>query len=605
MPFDIKKIASFPALPGVYLMKNKAGAVLYVGKAKNLRQRVRQYFAGGDGREMIPFLIAHVDQIDTIVVRSEKEALLLEINLIKQHKPKYNALLKDDRAYIALKINNKAEWPRVDLVRYRGKPKADGLYFGPYPSAFAARKTLDLLQRVFPLRQCSDQEFVRRTRPCILYDMKRCIAPCVHLCNKEKYDELVGDTVKFLRGQDEEVIRDLHNQMEKAAEVLDFERAAEILKTIRQIERTVETQHVDTPLGIDGDALGIFRQGDEVVLSLLCFRSGRLIGSSNHHFSSIAEDDAELLETFILQHYQGLEKPHDILLPIPIEDSEAVADILSGGLKYRVRIYAPQRGDKRKFVDMAAVNAQASFQKEKDAHAIRERTLLEMQEKLRLSRYPRKIECFDNSSLGGDEPVSALVVFQEGEKASNFYRKYKIKHADPFDDYGSMREVLTRRYQDSKEKQDLPDLIIVDGGKGHLNIALRVLEDMDIVSVDVIGLAKEEGRHDKGATTEQIFLPNVKDPIILPKNSQVLFLLQKIRDEAHRFVITFQQHRRSKKMIRSSLESIPGIGPLKRKALLRHFGSLKRIGEASPEELKKVKGISTANVEAIRLFFLS
>lgn len=604
MPFDTSKLASFPTLPGVYLMKNRVGAILYVGKAKNVRQRVRQYFAGGDEREMVPFLLPLIEQIDVIVVNSEKEALLLEINLIKQHRPKYNALLKDDKTFIALKVNPKQEWPRVDLVRYRGQPKADGLYFGPYPSAFAARNTLDLLQKVFPLRQCSDQEFARRTRPCILYDMKRCIAPCVHLCTKAQYDALVNQIIQFLRGEDEEVINNLQTQMQKAADALEFERAAEILKMIQQIERTVEKQHVDRPLGISGDVLGIYRQGDEVMLSLLNFHAGRLLGSSNHHFSRIAEDDPELLSTFILQHYQfQTTLPRLILLPNHLEDEEALSEILSANMSYKVQLLTPVKGDKRQLIEMAKLNAEAAFKKEKDANAIRERTLSEMQQKLRLTRYPEKIECFDNSHLSGDEPVAALVAFKNGEKVTSSYRRYKLRSIDPSDDYGAMHEVLSRRFRDWKDQEDLPDLIIIDGGKGHLNIALKVLHELNIISVDVIGLAKEEGRHDKGTTAEQIFLPNVKDPIIFPKHSATLFFLQKIRDEAHRFAITFQKHRRSKKLIRSGLESIPGIGPAKRKALLRYFGSLKQIGEATPDELKKVKGITEANIEAIRRYF--
>ena len=278
MPFDVKLLDLFPVKPGVYIMKGSNQEVLYVGKANNLRQRIKQYFVPGrDGRVMVPFLISKVEEIDTIVVTSEKEALLLENNLIKQYQPRYNALLKDDKTYIALKINIRHPWPMVSLVRYRGKPKPDGLYFGPYTSAFAARNTLDLIQRIFPLRQCSDQELVRRTRPCILYDMKRCIAPCVNKCTKEEYDQFVQGAVKFLKGQDKEVLNDLYAELEKNSEALEYERAAEILQTIRQIEKTIESQKVDKPLGEDSDSFGIFRQADEAVLCQLLFRSGKLV----------------------------------------------------------------------------------------------------------------------------------------------------------------------------------------------------------------------------------------------------------------------------------------------------------------------------------------
>jgi len=602
MTFDPASLQKYPVLPGVYLMKNKGGTVLYVGKAKNLRQRLRQYFVpGGDGRVMIPYLIALVDSVETIVVSSEKEALLLENNLIKRYKPKYNALLKDDKTYIALKVNNRHPWPMVSLVRYRGKPKPDGLYFGPYTSAYAARQTLDLLQKLFPMRQCSDQELVRRTRPCILYDMKRCIAPCVHKCTKEEYTDLVDHTIKFLRGQDKEVLQALYTEMDQAAIALDFEKAAMLLKTIQQIEKTIEGQKVDKPMGGDADILAVYRQGDEVVLTQMVVRVGRLEGTQHHNFTKIAEDDPELLQSFILQHYQGHPNPpHEILTPIQLEDSPVIEEIISTDQKRKVSVYMPQRGEKRALLEMARVNAENAFKQTKDAQAIKEKILLEMQEKFHLTRYPKRIECFDNSHLSGTEAVSAMIVFTEGQKDSSRYRKYKLKAVDPSDDYGAMREVLSRRYKRAKEENDLPDLLIVDGGKGHLNMALKVLQELDIVSIDVISLAKEEGRHDKGMTSEQVYLPTIKDPVFLPRHSSILFLLQQIRDEAHRFVITFQRKRRSTKTIRSSIGDIPGIGPVKQKALLRHFGSLKRVFEATSDELRQVKGISKANVEAIQ-----
>lgn len=606
MPFDRNQLDSFPTQPGVYLMKGHDGQVLYVGKAKNLRQRVKQYFlARGDGRAIVPYLVAKIETIDTIIVTSEKEALLLENTLIKQHKPRYNALLKDDKTYIALKVNNKHPWPMVSLVRYKSSPKPDGQYFGPYTSAEAARQTLDLLHHLFPLRQCSDQELARRTRPCILYDMKRCVAPCVNKCTKEDYDRLVTRTVKFLRGQDKEVLNELHADMQHAAENLEFETAATILQTIRHIEKTLEGQNVDRPLGIDADVLAIFRQGEEVILTQMIFRGGKLTGSRSYDFAHIVEEDAELFESFILQHYPKQHVlPHEILLPILPEGSEALVDILSTGNKRRIQLLAPQRGEKKALVDMALANAEASFKRDKDERTIREKTLLEMQERLHLAHYPARIECFDNSSIAGTLVVSSLVSFLEGVKDSSRYRKYKIRSVDSSDDYAALREVLERRYRRGKEEGDLPDLLIVDGGKGHLNSALKVLADLNIASMDVIGLAKEEGRHDRGMTIEQIFLPNLKDPIILKNNSPILFLLQQIRDEAHRSAILFHRKLRSKKQLKSAVDEIPGIGPARRKILLTHFGSLKKLLEASEEQLKAVPGITQANVKAILEFKL-
>ncbi len=604
MTFDATKLDTYPTSPGVYLMKNRGGDVLYVGKAKNVRARLRQYFLpGGDGRYMVPFLIAKVHTIETIIVLSEKEALLLENNLIKQYKPKYNALLKDDKTYIALKVSNKVKWPTVQLVRYRGKPEADGMYFGPYTSAQAARATLDLLNRLFPLRQCSDQELARRTRPCILYDMKRCLAPCVNKCTKEEYDQLVERTVKFLKGQDRAVLKELHAEMQKAAEALEFEKAAVLLKTIQQIEKTIEGQSVDKPLGTDADVLGLFRQGEEVVLSQLFVRNGKLMGSRHYDFTNIAQDDAELLESFLVQHYEKLQElPHEILLPVVVEEAETIADILSANKKRKVALHCPQRGDKRNLLDMALANAEATFKQRKDENEMREKTLLEMQEKFHLTRYPRRMECFDNSNIFGTEPVSCMVVFTDGAKDRSRYRKYKVKTVEGPDDYATMLEVLTRRYKRAKEENDLPDLLIVDGGKGHLNVALKALADLNIINVDVISVAKEQGRHDKGMTAEQVFLPNIKDPILLRSTSPILFLLQQIRDEAHRFAITFHRKRRSKATLKTALEEIPGIGPVKCKMLLRHFGSVKKLREATEAQLREAPGLSEANIQELLKF---
>ncbi len=605
MSFDVSKLASFSPLPGVYIMKRASGEVLYVGKAKNIKARVRQYFIkGGDGRFMVPFLVSFVDEIETIIVQSEKEALLLENTLIKQHHPKFNALLKDDKSYIALKINYKHPWPRIELTRYKGKLAKDGRYFGPYTSAFAARRTLDLLQKMFPMRQCSDQELLRRKRPCILYGMKRCVAPCVNLCSKEQYNLLVENATKFLKGQDREVLPALYKEMEEASEQLEFERAKELLDLIRQIENTLESQSVEKPLGDDADVLAIFRQGDEVILSQLYFRNGRLIGTKNHSFSKIAEDDGELLETFLIQYYSNLvDPPSDVFVPIELQNKEVIEEIISQDKKRKLRLFTPKKGEKRGLIEMAVKNAQNAFTLQKDEKSIRERTLLQMQEQLKLSRYPRRIECFDNSNLSGDEPVAALVAFTEGEKDTQYYRKYKIRSANRSDDYGSMKEVLTRRYQKTEEENNLPDLIIVDGGKGHLNMALKVLRELNIISVDVIGVAKEEGRHDRGVTLEQIFLPDLKDPILLPRHSPVLFLIQKIRDEAHRVAISFLRKRRIKKTVRTALVEIPGIGPEKSKRLLKHFGSLQKISEASEDQLKEVTGLTENNIKSIINFF--
>jgi excinuclease ABC subunit C len=595
--YNPHKLDLFPAEPGVYLMKSEAGEVLYVGKAKDLRQRIKQYFVPGrDGRPMIPYLVAKIAHIEPIVVFSEKEALLLENNLIKKYQPRYNALLKDDKAYIALKISVQKPWPRVEIVRYKGSPEADGLYFGPYTSAQAARETVDLLNSLFPLRQCSDQELARRKRPCLLYQMGRCIGPCGGKCSKEQYDLHLQHTLKFLRGQDKEIIKELYEEMERFSSDLEFEKAAETLKKIRFVERTIEQQRVDRPLGGNLDVWGVYRHAEEVLLCLLQVRKGKLIGSRHFYFNRIGEDDPELFESFLVQHYAlSDDKPNEILVPVLLPSPDAIEDILN------IKLHNPQRGDKKVLLEMAYKNAEILFRAEQSEETVLEKNLLEMQEQLQLVRYPHRIECFDTSNIAGEDPVATMVVFSDGQKDSKRYRSYTLQNLGKSDDYAGMREVLSRRYKRAKDEEDLPDLIIVDGGKGQLNIALQVLEDLDLLPlIDVIGLAKEGGRHDKGVTAEQIFLPHQKNPILLNKHSAILFLLQRIRDEAHRTAIEFHRKKRSKKLIYSVLDEVPGIGSAKKKALLIHFGSVKNIEKASEESLMEVKGISKKNAVALK-----
>lgn len=550
MGFDSTRIEAFPAQPGVYLMKDAQGEILYIGKAKNLKRRVKQYFAkSGDVRLMIPYLVAKVRDIDAIVVSSEKEAFLLENNLIKQHKPRYNALLKDDKSCVALKISLKEKWPALRLVRYRGEPERDGLYFGPYTSAQAARQTLDLLRRLFPLRQCSNQEFARRTRPCLLYQMKRCAAPCVQKCTEQEYQHHVSRTIKFLQGQDREIVADLYQEMGKLSEGMEFEKAHQILKTIRYIEQTMESQHVDRPLGCDVDAIGIYREEQEVLLVQLVFRGGRLVGSRRFDFSGIGEDDRELLASFLLQYYEGgKEIPPEILLPSPLEGQMSIEEILSGYREHKVRLHVPCRGEKKALLEMAKVNAAALFKTQKNEERLNEKNLLEMQESLGLSRYPYRIECVDHSHFSGSQPTASLVAFIGGRKDGKRSRSYSLKTDRKVDDYAALREVLGRRYKRAKEANDLPDLLMVDGGKGHVQTAMRVLEELNVVGVDLIGIAKDRGNHGKGMTQERIFLSEREDPIILSVRSPVMWLLQKIRDEAHRMAIGLHRKQRSKAM---------------------------------------------------------
>lgn len=595
--FNHKTLDKYSNEPGVYLMKNKAGVVIYVGKAKNLQKRIKQYFAAGrDERPMVPFLTAEIVTIDVIVVPSEKEALLLENTLIKKHQPKFNALLKDDKTFISLMINHKHPWPMIKLIRTKGRPKKDGLYFGPYTSAFAARQTFELMTKLFPLRQCSDEELKRRTRPCLLYGIKRCIAPCVGMCTKTEYHAFVDKAIDFLKGHDKKIVQELKAEMGKASDAMEYEKAAALLTTIRQIEHVIQGGGIVARItGKDTDALALHRQGSEVMLAQLFFREGKLVGSEHYAFSEVAEGNEELYASFILQYYKDRQdRPQEIVLPIEI--SPFLEEIVG------ISILHPQKGDKKAIVAIAEKNAKALFQQEKDENDLTEKMLLDLQETLGLNRFPERIECFDTSNISGTNLVASMIAFSHGKYDKKRTRLYKIRDIPVGDDYAALHQVISRRLIRAKEENDLPDLIIVDGGKGQLGRAMEVIKELDIATVDVISLAKQKGKHDKGLTQEQVFLPGRSDPILLPLHSPLLFLLQRIRDEAHRTAIGFHRKQRSKRTITSMIDEIPGIGPVKKKRLLTHFGSLQRILEASESALLEVKGINSKDVAQIKKF---
>lgn len=596
--FDPNELARFPKDPGVYLMKDRKGTILYIGKAKNLRVRIKQYFAAArDERIMVPFLTTQIEEIDTIIVSTEKEALLLENTLIKRHKPKYNVLLKDDKTYVSILLT-KHKWPMLKLVRFKGKPPRTGTYFGPYTNARIARQTLDLISKLFPLRQCSDNELINRTRPCLLYDIKRCIAPCMPLCTQTEYQSHVQSAKRLLKGQDKDLLRELKAQMKKASEDLEFEKADSLLQMIRQIEHVTHIQHVDNPAAKHCDTLGLFRKADSVLIVQLIFREGKLIASEHFTFTQIASLNHEILESFILQHYRGQEKPpHEILTPISLPQKALLSQILSEHSRHKVQIQSPLKGKKKELIQMAEKNAKALFERHEDTMSLTEKMLLDLQETLHLTRFPRRIECFDTSNIFRTDPVAALVAFTNGERDKDRTRFFKVKSKG--DDYSALREVIHRHFTRQKEKNDFCDLLIIDGGKGQLNIALDIFKELNIASVDAIGVAKQKGLHTKGLTQERIFVPHEKDPISISSRSPLLFLLQKIRDESHRLAIGFHRKRRSKRTITTALDSLEGIGPTKRKRLLQHFKSFKRITEATRSELEKIKGLTKKDIDLL------
>lgn len=604
MAFDTRQLTLYPEEPGVYLMKDASGQVLYIGKAKKLRTRIKQYFAlHRDSREMVPYLTAQIETIDTIVALTEKDALILENTLIKKHKPKYNVLLKDDKTFVSL-VMTKHKWPMLRLIRYKGTPKDDGIYFGPYTNALAARQTFDLLSRLFPLRQCSDSELANRVRPCLLYDIKRCIAPCVNLCTEDEYSRHVESAIRLLKGKDKDVLRELEKQMEKASNALLFEKANELLTLIHQIKHVTEVKHIDNPEAKDCDALGLYRESDAVMIALLMFRDGKIVGSEHFSFHFIASSDEEILSTFILQHYKyQTSLPKEILIPHEIPETEILQEILSESAQHKIVIQAPKKGRKHDLIEMGQRNAKALFIREQDVRSLKEKMLLDLAETLQLTRFPRRVECFDTSNIAGTDPVASLVSFVHGEKDKSRMRLFKIKTALKADDYTAMKEVLRRHFLKEKEKNDFCDLLIVDGGKGQLGIALEVFQELGIASVDVIALTKEDARHDKGLTQEKIYVPNHKDPILIDPRSPLLFFLQKVRDEAHAQAIKYHRTRRSKRTISSELDEIPGIGPVKKKRLLKHFGSVKALKTATIKELQEVQGLTQKDIETLNKYF--
>ncbi len=579
------KIVEFPQSPGVYLMKDTSGEILYIGKAKNLKSRVFSYFSSEkDGRYQIQFLMKKVSEIEPILTANEKEALLLENTLIKKYQPKYNLFLKDDKNYLSLKLNLQHPYPRLIVTRYLEK---DGsLYFGPYPSGFKAREVADFIEEHFKLRTCTEKEFSNRVRPCLQYQIKRCDAPCVDYISKENYSKLIQQVRLFLEGKNRDLIQSLKNQMDQFSENLQFEEAARVRDLMSAIEVTLEKQKVANRFGSDHDVIGFCREGERTSFVILFYRDGNLSGRK-HYFFRTPQESKEVLSSFLLQYYkEALLIPKEILIPYSLEDQISIQEILSEIKKSKVVIKPPEKGEKFEQIQMANQNAEEKLKRELQSDEAREEVLTNLQEKLSLSRLPRKIECYDISNIQGKLAVGSMVCFVDGKPAKQFYRKFKIKTVDQANDFAMIYEVLIRRL--SQENWVLPDLMIIDGGKGQLGAAEAALKDKNVLNVDLVSLAKE--RDEK--RPERIFLLNRKDPIILKPNSSELHLFVQLRDEAHRFGITFHRALRGKESLSSILDNIEGIGPSRKKNLLKHFGTVQKMSQATMEELLLVKGMS-------------
>lgn len=610
-----EQVERLPSEPGVYLFKSETGTVLYVGKAQSLRSRVRQYVTGGDGRIRIPALVRRATAVDVLVTGNVKEALLLENELIKQHRPPFNVRLRDDKQYLALRIDEREDWPRVTMVRRFRKDGAQ--YFGPYTSSVALKASLTKLQRLFPLRSCTTANFndyARRGRPCVEYEMKRCLGPCCGLTTKEAYGEQVRGTVLFLRGRSRELVERLEQDMQRAAGEERYEDAARLRDRIAAVERTIEGQQIVTEGGVDRDVFGLAREGGEVEIQVLHVRAGRVIGARGFSFSNVQLDDVEVMSSFLDQFYAapgGQGPPREILTSVEHDDDGALAALWRERFDQPVEIRWPQRGASRKLLEIAERNAAQSLTSRLAARESIDSALDELVERCGLAVRPARIECYDVSNLQGTLAVGSRVVFEHGEPVTADYRRYRMREATAGDDYACLREMLDRRLA-RVASEPLPDLLMVDGGRGQLGVVSAALADAGL-AVELLGISKERDaqspsprvKRSGGLKAERIFRPGRANPIQLAPSSRAMLLLQRVRDESHRFAIDYQRELRSRLNLTSILEELPGIGPGKRRALLRTLGSLRAVRTASIEVLAGVPGISQRDAQVIHRFFES
>jgi excinuclease ABC subunit C len=591
------KAATFPARPGVYLMRDSQDAVIYVGKANNLRTRLRSYFAKtGDSRPQVRFLLQRVRQIDTIVTDTPKEALILENTLIKKHRPRYNIHLRDDKTYVSLRIDLAEEFPMLQIVRQVKQDAAQ--YFGPYTSAGAVKETLKEIYRVFPLRHYPIARCQQRGRPCLFHQIGQCSAPCHGKISREDYRLLVDGVIALLSGRDSGIRDLLKRRMEQAASQMDFETAASLRDQVQAIDKTVEQQKVITTTSLNQDVVGIHRQQGEVDISLLFIRHGTLIGRRSFPLEWRFEE-AELLSSFLQEYYaREVLIPDEIILPLLPAEPELLQEWLSDRRGRKVVLTHPSRGRKVELLQLAGRNAEEAARERGDRQASRRAVLAEIQQQLQLQKLPHRLECFDISNFQGQQSVGSMAVMLGGEATPREYRHYLIQAVDGANDFASLEEVIRRRLKRGREENQLPDCILIDGGKGQLGILQQLLSEFDLQeSIDAVGIAKSRVfANVKGRlvekSEERFFRPGRKNPITLRRGSATLFLLEHLRNEAHRFAITHHRKLRKKRTLHSQLEEIPGIGPSRRKQLLKQFGSLKQVRQASIDELAAVPGIS-------------
>ncbi len=604
----VERLATAPREPGCYLMQDRKGEVVYVGKAKDLRARLAQYFSpsSGDTRFFVGLLDRVLGKIELIVTSNAKEALVLENELIKKHQPRFNVKLRDDKNFLKIRIGKTHAWPRLEVVRRKKRDGAD--YFGPYDSASAIRNTLRVVNRHFRIRTCTDSELRNRSRPCLEHQIGRCPAPCVLDVEREAYEESLQEARLFLQGRGDALAERLRAKMNRAAEALEFELAAHCRDQIAAIERSLVRQSVDLPGREDIDVIGLYREGAKGVVQVLEVRRGVLLGSRAHHLDNVELPDEDVLEDFLAARYDRVTVPALILTPRALSDAGIWEELLGEVRGKKVQLRHPQRGHKRRLLELAERNAKETFESRRKSTVDALETLEGLKRRLGLRNVPARIECYDISNIQGTDPVGSMVVAIDGVITPKAYRHFKIRGPDTPDDYRMMYEVISRRVKRGRDEGDLPDLILVDGGKGQLRMAGAVLEDVGVVDIELASLAKsrlldEDGHVQRGRggvptsddpdrSPERVFRPNRKNAIVLRQNSNELYLLQRLRDEAHRFAITHHRKRRRKRTLTAALDTIPGVGPARRKALLKHFGSLRGVRKATEAELAGVDGVS-------------
>ncbi len=593
------KLEALPTEPGIYLMKRKDGEIIYIGKAKNLRSRVRSYFqeAGYDGRRQFKALVRNIADLDCIVTATEQEALILEATQIRAHKPRYNIQLKDDKKYPFIRITNEP-FPRIFATRHVVR---DGSrYLGPYSNVRAMHTTLDMLRKIFPVRSCDFNLPSQGVRLCLEYHIKRCEGPCEQKVDEAEYKRTVDNAVRFLRGRNSEVLKLIRERMETASEALQFEKAARYRDQLQALESMRARQKVVMDGPVDRDILAIARSDDEACCSVLEVREGRLLGKKHHFLGGIMDStDEEIISAFTRQFYlQNDFIPSEIHLPVLPEDAADIGAWLSERMDAKVELFAPQRGAKARMMDMAEKNAQQMLKERQLKREMKRdrvpQSVYALQRDLNLQMLPRRIEGIDISNFQGTDSVGSLVSFVDGQAKRSQYRFFKIRDLEGPNDFASIHQVVTRRFSGLLERgEDLPDLLLIDGGKGQLSSAVQALREVGAEHQPVLGLAKR---------LEEIFLPGQTAPILLPKTSASLRLLQMLRDEAHRFALKNHREQRGKRTLTSSLDDIPGVGPKRRNALLQLFGSVQRIRAASVEDIAAVPGFSLQLAEEIKRY---